>query len=410
MMRLMDFEIRPCQEGEIRRALEICETAFGAGVSDGDAARMEALIEPQRSFMAFDGDAAVGTGGNFTFELTVPGAVSLPAAGLTMVGVLPSHRRKGMLTQLMRTFLADAKKRGEPLSVLWASEGSIYQRFGFGIATRQIIISAQADRMRMIDQPDPLVARMHTEQEAAEVIPPIYDRIRARTPGMYARSKKWWTAKTLADPEDHRNGGGPMWYATIEKDGRPEGYALYRIHGAWETFAAGKVAVQEAMATSPAVEKALWNYLFNIDLVKDIEAYFLPLDHPLQLMVTEPRRLRAKIVEALWLRIVDVTGALAGRAYLTDDTITFELTDGFLPENEGVWRLETSGGEGRAARSEGAPDVRLSAADLGGMYLGGCTFSELLSAGRGEEITPGAARRMDLMFASEITPWCPEIF
>ena len=404
----MEIQVRACKEGETRTALEVCETAFGVGVSDAHAHRMESVLDHDRAFMAFDGSTRIGAGGNFTFQLTVPGARQVPAAGLTMVGVLPTHRRKGTLTKMMGALLGDAKQRSEPLSILWASEGSIYGRFGFGMSTRQMLIYAQADRMRFIEEPGPYSARMVTLEEAAEVFPLIYDKVQAKTPGMYARDETWWIEHRLKDIEP--GGGGPPWYVVIELDGRPEAYAMYRIHGDWDTVPTGKAKVAEALATGPAAEKALWKFIFGIDLVRDIECNFLPIDHPLQLMVTEQRRLRARFVDAVWTRIIDVPGALAGRGYLVDDEVLLEVEDPFLPENEGTWRLETKGGEGQASRSEDTPDVKVSASDLGSLYLGGFSFSELLRAGRGEELTPGAARRIDALFASEVTPWCPEIF
>lgn len=404
----MDIQVRACEEGETRTALEVCETAFGVGVSDAHALRMESVLDHDRAFMAFDGTTPIGAGGNFTFQLTVPGARQVPTAGLTMVGVLPSHRRRGTLTKLMRALLEDTKKRSEPLSVLWASEGSIYGRFGFGMSTRQMLISAQADRMRFIEEPEPISARMINAEEAAEVFPRVYDKVQAETPGMFARSRTWWVEHRLKDIEP--GGGGPPWYVAIDIDGQTEAYAMYRVHGDWDTFATGKAYVHEAIATGPRAEKALWKFLFGIDLVRDIECNFLPIDHPLQLMVTEQRRLRARFVDAIWARVVDVAGALEARGYLADDAITLQIDDDFLPENEGAWRLEARGGEGRASRSDGPPDASLSAADLGAIYLGGFSFSELMRAGRGEERTPGAARRMDALFASEVTPWCPEIF
>ena len=410
MMADMDIHVRACKAGETRKALEVCETAFGDGVGDAHAHRMESVLDHERAFMAFDGHTPIGAGGNFSFQLTVPGALQLPTAGLTMVGVLPSHRRRGALRQLMKALLADAEQRSEPLSVLWASEGSIYQRFGVGMSTRQLLVNAQMDRMRFLEDIEAPDARMMNADEAATAFPPIYDRVQKVTPGMYARSETWWTEHRLKNIELETSGGGPLWYVTIQLDGKPEAYALYSVHGDWDTYPTGKVKVHEAIATSPRAQKALWKFIFGIDLVRDMECNFLPLDHPLQLMITEQRRLRLRVVDALWLRVVDVPAALAGRGYLIDDEIAIQVDDPLLPGNEGTWLLRASGGEGEVQSFEGQADVRLTVADLGAVYLGGFPFSELLRAARGEEITPGAARRMDQLFASEVTPWCPEIF
>jgi predicted acetyltransferase len=168
--------------------------------------------------------------------------------------------------------------------------------------------------------------------------------------------------------------------------------------------------VIEAVATSPVAHRELWRFLFGVDLVHKIESWLLPIDHPLFLLVTEPRRLRPRPGDGLWLRIVDVQRALSTRTYAADGAVSLELTDAFLPENAGVWRLEVSGGEARVSRSDAEPELRLDVADLGSTYLGGFTFSELARALRLDELADGAVERADDLFRTRFAPWCPEIF
>jgi predicted acetyltransferase len=405
----MAIEIR--RPDDVRRFLETGSTAFQVELRSEDAERDERILEPERMFAAYDGDLLVGTAADIALTLTVPGA-ELPAAGVTLVGVLPTHRRRGILNQLMRTELDEIAARGEPVAILWASEAPIYGRYGYGMATVRMAIEAERDRMRFRGDPRPVgQVRLVNEEEAARIVPPIYERVRRETPGMFARSEAWWREYRLPDPEHYRHGAGPRYFGVLDLDGADEAYARYRVKDDWQDgVTASTLRVIEAVATSPVAHRELWRYLFGVDLVHKIESWLLPIDDPLFLLVTEPRRLRPRPGDGLWLRIVDVQRALSARTYAADGAVSLELADAFLPANEGVWRLEVSGGEARVSRSDAPPELRLDVADLGSTYLGGFTFAELARALRVEELAEGAVERADDLFRTRSAPWCPEIF
>ncbi|HEX2235870.1 MAG TPA: GNAT family N-acetyltransferase [Actinomycetota bacterium] len=407
----MSIQVRVGKKDEWRRFFDTCENAFGEEPNDDMVERFKRILSPSDLLAAFDGDAMVGTAAAFRFTLSIPGG-ELPAAGVTLVGVLPSHRRQGVLTRLMRHQLEQARARRQPLAVLWASEGSIYGRFGYGPATKQAAIDVERDRAVFIDQsPNPGRSRLLSTAEAVKVLPDVYERVRIRTPGMFARSQEWWEAHTLADPEEGRRGDGPMWRVVWENEGRAEAYALYRLHHEWpEGMPAGSLHVAEAIATSPAATRALWSFLFGVDLVARVRSWVVPIDHPLFLMLTEPRRLRMVVKDALWLRVVDVPAALGARGYAGEGTLVLALRDELCPWNSGTWRLETSASGARVERTTDAPQLAMSAADLGAVYLGGVGFGELVEAGRVHELEEGAALRASALFAAERTPWCSEIF
>ena len=140
----MEIDVRPF-EGEPRTFFEAGELAFGERVRDEDLAKWTTLFEADRAIAAYDGERVVGTAGIFSYDFTVPGAV-LPAAGVTIVGVHPTHRRRGILRRMMRLQLDAVHDRGEPLAILWASEGNIYQRFGYGLATVRMGVNVARDR------------------------------------------------------------------------------------------------------------------------------------------------------------------------------------------------------------------------------------------------------------------------
>ena len=230
---------------------------------------------------------------------------------------------------------------------------------------------------------------------------------------MFRRDETWWKEHTLYDHKDVREGMSPLYRAVWTHEGEPRAYATYRVKPDWDDDVGaptGYVLIQELQATSPLALREMWRYVFGIDLVARIKAYGQPLDDPLFFMLAEPRRLQTQIEDGLWLRVVDVRDALEGRSYAADGRVGFALRDEFCPWNEGRYTLEVKSGEGRLTEAAGEIDLELSARDLGAVYLGGTPMTSLVGAGRVTENTPGAARKVDLMFYSEVTPRCPEIF
>jgi predicted acetyltransferase len=362
------------------------------------------LLPVERMHVALDGEAVVGGAGAFPFELTVPGG-RVRAAGVTMVGVLPTHRRRGVLRELMRAQLEDVRGRGEPLAVLWASEGGIYGRFGYGLAS----LCGDMELPRQHTEfAGPLdwqgSARLVNAAEALELFPPVYDAVAAATPGMFARTREWWERRTLADSEWRRAGGGELAFALFEREGRPEGYATYRLNFSYaDGVPTGVTHVVEAMGTTPAATAAVWRYLLDVDWMVTVEAELLPVDHPLFLLLLEQNRMKFRVGDGLWVRLVDVGAALAARGYAGEGEVVVEVSDAFCPWNDGRFALD-------GAKTAAEPDLRLSVDALGCVYLGGFTFADLARAGRVEEVAPGALARADGLFRTDAAPWCPEIF
>lgn len=402
--------MRPIEEDEYESFLSATETAFASELHREDIDRFRTLLERDRTLAVLDAGHIVGTAGAFTFTLSVPGG-ELPAGGVTIVGVLPSHTRRGILTRLMRHQLEDIHRRGEPLAVLWASEGAIYQRFGYGLGARHasIRIDREGTRFRETTERRGTISLV-TPAEAPKQLDPIYERARSETPGMFARSTEWWEKHRLSDYEFERDGGGPLFCALLEIDGEGRGYALYRVRQSWhEGWPQGRLLVREAISTDPVATRELWRFLFSVDLVGRVEAW-VPIDHPLSVMLQEPRRLRMTVNDSLWLRIVDLSGALEGRSYDADGSVVLELSDPICEWNSGRWELTVTDGRGTLQRSEEDPGLVLEPWDLGSVYLGGHTFAELQRAGRLSGSDPEAIAAADRMFRTARAPWCPEIF
>jgi predicted acetyltransferase len=405
----MDVDIRPCASAEeVRQAISPIGYYFGRSAAGEDQVKRFARVLPaERVYAAWEDGRAVGGLAALPLRLTVPGG-RVRAAGVTDAGVLPTHRRRGLLRAMMRALLDACRMGGEPVAYLWASEDTIYGRFGFGLAsfTAEIDVSrersafharfAASGNVRLV----PLAA-------AEGDVAPVYERVASVTPGMFSRSSPWWQDRTLADPEWLRGGRGELQCTVLEHEGRPTGYALYRMNWAFERgLQAGSVAVVEAVGESPEATAAIWRYLLDIDWLARVKVGFLPVDHPLLLLAAEPRRLGFTLRDGVWVRLLDVKAALSARSYQDRGFVVIEVIDEFCPWNAGRWRI----GAGGVDRTDEAPDLRCDVSALGSVYLGGFTWTQLARALRVEEVVSRATARADAIFQGEIAPWCPEVF
>jgi predicted acetyltransferase len=299
--------------------------------------------------------------------------------------------------------------RNEPVAALWASEETIYGRFGFGLASLNLLLTA--DRRAGMRAGLPAREggiRLVEQDEALRTLPRLYERVRRTTPGFLSRSRDWWELRLLDDRPERRRGAGPLNRAVLELDGRPSGYALYRIAQKGSGLDWSKtVRVVEAVGVDARATREIWRFLFEIDWTDSVEYWHLPVDHPLRLLAGRVNLLRATVADALWVRLVDLPAALAARTYAREGTVTVEVvSDPLVPANVGIWSV----GEGAARRSRRRPDVRLSVQALGSVYLGGFSLRELAAAELVEEGTRGGLAKADELFRTQAAPWCPEIF
>jgi predicted acetyltransferase len=365
-------------------------------------------FELGRMLAAIDDGAIVGGAGAFGLRMTVPGGAQLGTAGVTIVGVLPTHRRRGILRSMMRVQLDDIHERREPLAALWASEETIYGRYGYGLASLVLgleiprVWGAYRDGIERVGS-----VRLVDPEEAAKLMPPVYDAVQRVTPGMYERAPSWWEIRQLSDPPEFRFGGGPKHYAVLEIHGEPQAYAIYRLHTGFGSLGPETtLKCIEVLGSTPEAIQSIWRFLIDVDWTQTISAGFQPIDSPLFLLLARPNFSRPTIADGLWVRLVDVGAALSGRSYAGDGRVVVDVRDEFCPWNAGRWRVE--GGE--ASRTDDEADLALDVADLASAYLGGFTFRALARAGRVEELREAGIDRADALFRSDVAPWCPEIF
>lgn len=392
--------------------------AFAEATSGPEVEDWAKLIETDRWIGAFESPEAeepVGAATALSLKLTVPGG-EVAAAAVTAVGVRPDHRRRGVLSALMRRQLDDVHATGEPVAILWASEGAIYQRYGYGLAAFDGSFEVANGRTAFTREPVPEGrVRLVTEKESQTLVPKVYETMRASTPGALSRSEDWWNIGVLADPEYSRHGMSEKFRVVYEVDGAPEGYALYRVKPDWDHLGPkGVMEVREAVATTPRALRAIWRYLFDVDLVRSVKASHVAVPNPLQHVLAEPRALGLNVGDGLWVRLVDLPAALGARHYATADELVFEVTDAFCPWNEGRWRIRTDGVPGAAVATVAATtepaDIALDTTDLAAAYLGGSRLIDLAAVGRIAELTPAAVARANALFIADREPWCVSMF
>ncbi|MGW1158035.1 GNAT family N-acetyltransferase [Streptomyces sp. NPDC002513] len=384
----------------------------GAEESPEERALWKELADFDRSLGVWDEGECVGTAGAFRFRLTVPGGASVPTAGITMVSVAATHRRRGVLTSLMRRQLDDIRGWGEPVAVLTASEPAIYGRFGYGAGTFQLGAEIDTGRVHLSVPPgtDGVRLRYAAPADVLDACEAVYARLVPGRPGMLAR-QPGWERVALLDPPGERHGASALQCVVAERDGEITGYARFRTKLGWGVDGHdGTVTLSDLAALDPATDAALWRFLFGIDLTTTLTVRGRPLDEAWQHLVSDIRRCRPRLRDALYVRLVDVGAALQARTYQAPVDVVFELEDAFCPWNEGRWRLIGDAKGASCARTTDEADLALSVRELGSAYLGGVSLTALAAAGRVRELRPGALAEASLAFGSTAAPWLPHGF
>jgi predicted acetyltransferase len=392
--------------------LETDSIAFGMTVPDEIIEPEREIFEEGRSIAAFDGSTPVGIATAYSLDLTVPGAV-LPAAGISWVGVLPTHRRRGVLRALMTHQLHEIRERGrEPLAILWASEPPIYGRFGYGLASRAYAMDvARSPRALRADAPtDPTLRLRLVPADDWTLTAEVYATVAAAHPGMLGRDERWWR-KALRDPPSLREGRSALRCVVAEDDSGVRGYARYATKQDWSPGQPkGIVHVREVVALDAPARAQLYRFLFDQDLMGTVDLWNVAVDDPLLYWLENLRATTPRLLDSLYVRLVDVPAALRARTYATPIDVVLEVTDPICSWNEGRWHLLASGDRVSCEATDRAADLSMAVTELGAVYLGGIPLTELVTAGRVAEHTAGAATRAGIAFQSNPAPWCPVIF
>jgi predicted acetyltransferase len=406
----LSVEIRACPPDRFVELLKTSEIGFSEDLSNDMIGRVERVADKERWWAPFDGDRMVGTSGIFTMHLKIPGG-ELPAGGITFVTVLPSHRRRGLMSGMMRLMIDDCRNRGEPLAILWGAEGAIYPRFGFGQATSSFNLEAEVGAISFTrDWPREGACRLLPAGEGLDLVMPVYEAARSGRSGFIDRTPDWWVG-VLPLAEKDAKGGEARRLVVYESEAGPEAYAVCKTKSEWNVRGpGGTLTVEEAIGCTPRGTREIWRYLLEVDLIRTLKTWRMPADYPLFTLVSEPRRLATTVGDGLWLRIVDVKAALEGRTYGLDGNdagrLTLDLRDEYCPWNAGRWLIQVDGGRATASRVEGDADLSLDANDLAAMFLGGTSAAALADSGRVEQLRPGGLSAANSLFATPLIPWC----
>jgi predicted acetyltransferase len=405
----MDLEIRTITEDEFAEWVGSMERAFGGTPSPEDIAFERSVTELDRAYGAFDGGRIVGNAAAFTMPMTVPGG-DVSVGYVTGVGVSPTHRRRGINSTLMTTLLENAHDRGEAIDVLYASEGGIYGRFGYGLASFGLAFDIDTHRSAFVRGYEPSgTVDLVERSDAVEPILAAHRAIRLEIPGMTELDAVRFDY-VLRDHGPDRD--SPYFFALHDAGGAVDGWAIYRIRHDWSQGVPNStLQLRDLQAADAGAYADLWRFLFDVDLVSHVQGAGRRVDEPLLHRLREPRRFRGTIRDGLWLRLVDVAAALEARRYSAPGGIVLEVTDPVCPWNDGRWALEVADdGTARCSRTDDDATIASSVSELGAAYLGGASFRRLARAGLVEERSAGALAAADRLFTWDPAPWSPYVF
>lgn len=411
---MSDIDLRPITADEWPAFARAMYHVFGDEPSGPYVDTPPPVGELERSLALFDGDRVAATSGIYSKTLTVPGA-TVPCAGVSWVTVSPTHRRRGVLTAIMRRQLDELHEGGrEPVAALWAAEAPIYGRFGYGPAAFRGGLTGQAERLRLRRDVDLGKGTVDLVDEAAyrAAAVGLHEQLRRVVPGNLDRTDAWWDRVLRDDPEQRNGATARRYLLHTEPGGTATGIAAYRIKSGWSEAGEPEstLHIEDLRAAGPQAYAALWDFLLSLDLVRTLRYPMASADEPLRHLLTDPRALHVQVVDALWVRLGDVGRALAARRYPAPIDLVLEVTDEFCPWNAGRWRLTGHPAGAHCARTDRDPDLVLGIEALSSAYLGGVSLGTLHAAGRVTEISPGAVTLAATAFGWPVAPWCPEEF
>ena len=413
----MTIELRQVTDENFTEWRKAVRRGFGDHVHPDDVARLrDQRVEIDRLVAAVDSSSGriVATGGADSHSLTVPGSATLPMAGVAYITTLVTHRRRGAFSEIMARIHESARERGDIASGLWASRSHLYGRFDYGLAINSFNWTIEPRFGAFAHAPgfdDADTSEAHVyfvdAEEAAVMLPGIYDRMRRMTSGAVDRTAGRWRYE-LFDEERIRDGASALFFAICEEGGEQTGYVTYRTYSKGEFDL--ELRVREQVSITDTAHAALWRLLLNFDLVEKITAENRPADDPLWWMLSDPRRLKRESHDSLWLRLLDVPKALEARTYNADGRLKIGLVSESQPEIAGTYVLDIDDSQASVKKTTNKPDVVMTTADLAALYLGGATPGPLVEAGRIDILSAGSLAKLHGMFATASAPWCAHHF
>ena len=402
----MDLVIRPAAPDEFRAASDVMRVALlNARVGDEEWEKWKSGWETDHlAITAWDGDHCVGHAGAFHFDTLVPGGQWLATAGVTRVGVLPTHTRRGALSAMMRRLLDDERADGKVFASLRASEAVIYGRFGFGLAGQAVSVKVDTRRIRSVPGAAAGSFRLLLPEEAADVMPALYERMSHR-PGAIRRTPTLWR-RELEAVIDRSKAESIAVHTSV--DGVDDGYCHYELK--WQDpeheESYGGCTLYDLFATSPAVELALWDYMVRLSLVRSIRVDNRPVDDYVIQALSDVRAYDVKARwDEQWVRLLDVEACLSARSFGDGEPVTIAVDDPWYPDNADTFRVSADG----VKRATGDADLRAPISALSAAYMGSVQWRDLVAVGR-VAASADAAARADRLFAHYPGTWSNTFF
>lgn len=397
---MSDLVTRVLRDEEIRAANALFRGALHtAAPSDEEWAQERWAFQSERTYGVFDQEL-IGTTRSIDADLIVPGGGTVPLGAVTGVGVRADHTRRGVLTELMQTQLTGFAERGVVAASLYATEGGIYGRFGYGVATmtRSYTVNRRLAQLR-VDVPAGGEVELLDVDTALRRLPDIYAGF-PRRPGMMSRPSYWWNRL----PTRLRRTSEPVVTVVHHGPGGADGFVQYRVEK--ESGRTGTLRVLDLHTANGEAFVGLWRFLLGVDLVDTIEASARPLDEPVELLFTDPRICTVTgTSDEVWLRLVDVPTALAARRY-AGEPVVLDVVDPLVKSNCGRYRV----GPGEVRPTREPAELRLDVDALAMVYLGTWRPSALAQVGRAYITSSEVAARADALFRTRSHAWCGTFF
>ncbi|MFF3890900.1 GNAT family N-acetyltransferase [Streptomyces sp. NPDC001914] len=413
------IDVRPIAGSDLRDWLRAVKTGFlqEPAVTDEDVENRRTAFIMGRTLGAFDGSRCVATFRSFPQELTAVGGAAVPADAISNVTVSPTHRRRGLLTRMMKADLAAARERGDVVATLIAAEYPIYGRYGFGPATTSTEWTVDIPRTgldpRWSGPADGGRIDLVDAEDVRKAGPELHDRFRRARPGAINRDARWWQMNTGLLRFAGFPWKEPFYAAYRSASGEIEGLVAYTADDDWadSNQPHNTAEVKWLIAVTPAAERALWSYLCSIDWITQVKTGRRAPDDLLPQFLPDPRGARlTSQTDWLWVRILDVVRALEARTYGTAGTLVLDVRDESGPDG-GRYRLSAApDGTATCVPVTEEADLSLSIADLSTLWLGDESAVRLAALGRVRERQEGAAALADALLRTSRRPWCPDIF
>ena len=400
---MTDFEIRRARDDEYQAVLAASSVPFSFD-PDESLDPLESMFPTDRMVVGDDAGQIVGTSAAHTYRVTVPGGAVVGTSGMSFVTVLPTHRRSGVMRAMMQMLLEDAVEAGEPLAALWATEGGIYGRFGFGPTVEMVRQRIDSSKCELVpaDPPGGRV-RIVDRGEAMASFGSIHAEVAAGRHGTLHRDNPFAEYNLFDAPWD-RDGFTKQRFAVYEgDDGR--GYVTFRT----KETSPGTVRFDEMYATSTPARRGLVDFGLGFDLCRDLVLWGRPADDPIRWMLTDPYAMKSENFDYVWFRLVDLKAALVARRYEVDGSFVVAVTDDQLANNNGTWRIEVTDGVAAVERCDEAPSLTLSTGVLAALYMGGRRLPSIVEPGAVGADSETIAR-LDRTFRTTLVPWTSEEF